>query len=238
MRAGWKSGIDMFRQTELWRSTDHGLNWDFSGVRWTFDGSSGFFCPTFCQFGRDYQGGGQFVYIYAPEVTSSVSEPWNVQKPGRICLLRCKRHLLEDINNYQYFSGLSENGRPIWTSEINDRNPVFKDVRNGVMRTSVLYNPGIKRFLLITQHVSRHHSENGHIGIYEAPSPWGPWKSVLFADPWSLGLQEVDQKRKTVYWNVSSKWLSSDGRRFVLVYTGPGSDQWGTVEGEFTIAQK
>jgi hypothetical protein len=103
------------------------------------------------------------------------------------------------------------------------------------MRTSVTYNRGIGRYILITQQVSRKHDENGHIGIYEASKPWGTWKTILFADPWSIGLNKVDQKKKTVYWNISSKWLSLDGKRFMLVYTGPSSDQWGTVEGAFTI---
>ena len=234
LRAGWRSGTDMFRQTELWKSTDHGLTWVYGDVRWTFDGSEGFFCPTFCQFGKDYDGGGDYVYVYAPQVTQSVSsDPWNVQRPGRISLIRCKKQDLEDIKRYQYFTGLSEDGSPVWSENISDRKAVFTDDRNGVMRTSIIYNSGIGRYILITQQVSRKYDENGHIGIYEAPKPWGPWKTVLFANPWHIGLHQVDQKKKTVYWNIASKWLSTDGKRFVLVYTGPDSDQWGTVEGVF-----
>ena len=236
LRAGWKSGIDMFRQTELWKSIDHGLTWTYQGVRWTFDGSEGFFCPTFCQFGKDYDGGGEYVYIYVPEVTRSVSSDlWNVQKPGKISLMRCKKQKLEDIGEYEYFAGLNNNGHPTWSGSMNDRKAVFRDSRNGVMRTSVIYNKGIGRYILITQQVSRKHGENGHIGIYEASKPWGEWKTVLFANPWCIGLHQADQKKKTVYWNISSKWLSVDGKEFTLVYTGPGSDQWGTVEGTFTI---
>ena len=238
-RAGWKSGIDMFKQTELWKSTDHGLNWTYAGVRWVSDGSDGFFCPTFCQFGRDYDGGGEYVYIYAPEVTQSVSnDPWNVQKPGRISLIRCKKHELEDIGKYQYFSGLDANGSPAWSDDISDRKPVFRDDQNGVMRTSVSYNKGLGRYFLITQQVSRKHDKNGRIGIYETSKPWGQWKTLLFANPWSIDLNQIDGQKKTVYWNFSNKWLSLDGKQFVLVYTGPSSDQWGTVEGTFAIDHK
>ncbi|MHC4580301.1 MAG: hypothetical protein ACYS14_02520, partial [Planctomycetota bacterium] len=99
-------------------------------------------------------------------------------------------------------------------------------------------NRGIGRYILITQQVSRKYGENGHIGIYEAPKPWGPWRTILFANPWHIGLHQVDQKKKTVYWNIASKWLSTDGKRFVLVYTGPGSDQWGTVEGVFVTGSR
>jgi hypothetical protein len=225
----------MFKQTEVWRSTDHGLNWSYTGVRWTFDDSKGFFCPTFCQFGRDYDGGGEYVYIYAPERTQSVSSDlWNVQRPGKISLIRCKKQELEDISKYQYFAGFNKDGNPEWSDNVSGRKPVFRDDQNGVMRTSVIYNKGIGRYILITQQVSRKYDEGGHIGIYEAPKPWGQWKTVLFANPWSIGLNQVDQKKKTVYWNLSSKWLSLDGKQFVLVYTGPSSDQWGTVECTFT----
>ncbi|HJX09710.1 MAG TPA: hypothetical protein VJ733_04340 [Candidatus Binatia bacterium] len=47
------------------------------------------------------------------------------------------------------------------------------------------------------------------------------------------GIQAADSQSKTVFWNFSSKWMSPDGRKFVMVYTGKGSDEWGTVEGTF-----
>ena len=227
----------MFQQTELWRSSNHGLNWEFTGVRWTFDGSSGFFCPTFCQFGKDHKGAGEYVYIYAPEVTSSVSsDPWNVQKPGRMSLIRCRLDDLEDTSKYQYFAGLNWDLNPAWSNDFDEREPVFSDEENGVMRTSVIHNRGLGRYILITQQVSRKYDEDGHIGIYESLHPWGEWKTVLFESPWRIGLQRVDEQSKTVYWNISAKWLTADGKRFVLVFTGPGSDQWGTVGGSFIVS--
>jgi hypothetical protein len=85
---------------------------------------------------------------------------------------------------------------------------------------------------LATQQVSRFQSSNGHIGVYDAPEPWGPWTTVLLANTWTLGLQNGS---KTVFWNFSNKWLSTDGKSFVMVYTGPGSDSWGSVEGTFEV---
>ncbi len=70
----------------------------------------------------------------------------------------------------------------------------------------------------------------------EAPKPWGPWKTILFADPWSIGLNQVDQKKKTVYWNFSSKWLSADGTHFSLVFTGrKENDSWNVLRGVFIL---
>jgi hypothetical protein len=103
------------------------------------------------------------------------------------------------------------------------------------MRTSVSYNAGLGRYMLTTQQVNRFKTDDYHIGIYEAPEPWGPWRTVLFNNPLNVG-PGLNKSDKTVYWNFSNKWLSSDGKEFVMVYTGPGRDQWGTVEGRFVTS--
>ena len=238
-RNGTGSAGGAFKQTELYQSTDRGRSWAFAGVRWTdanFTGSKGFFSPTFLQFGRDYSGArDEFVYVYAPEETDSVGpSEWNVQNPGRIALLRVPRRTLTQQDAYEYFSGFDTRGGPVWSSEINRRVPVFEDPINGVMRTSVNYNAGLKRYVLITQQVNVLRDHDYHIGIYEAPEPWGPWRTILFANAERTG-PGLNTGSKTVYWNFSNKWSSPDGRHFVLVYTGPGADQWGTVEGAFII---
>ncbi|WP_308366780.1 MULTISPECIES: hypothetical protein [unclassified Microbulbifer] len=56
-----------------------------------------------------------------------------------------------------------------------------------MMRTSVTFNAGLGRYLLITQQGTQ--ERGGFIGIYESEAPWGPWAKVLFEDPWELGLQ-------------------------------------------------
>ena len=137
---------------------------------------------------------------------------------------------------YRFFTGFNGN-TPAWSTDPDQRTPVFSDPANGVMRTSVSYNPGIGRYLLITQQVSRLKSADGHIGIYDAPEPWGPWTTVLFDNAWDVGTnRKLQNESKTVYWNFSNKWLSQDGKDFVLVYTGDGEDNWGTVQGSFTVS--
>ena len=78
--------------------------------------------------------------------------------------------------------------------------------------------------------MSRWDIRNGHIGIYEAPEPWGPWKTALCANAWRIGKHgRLQHGYKSVFWNFSNKWLGEDGRDFVMVYTGPSHDQWGTL---------
>ncbi|MBU1191598.1 MAG: DUF4185 domain-containing protein [Gammaproteobacteria bacterium] len=237
LRAGSSSNSSAFQRTELFKSTDKGKSWSATGVIWAnkdFTGSDGFFSPSFLQFGKDYAGArDEFVYIYAPEETISVDEDaWNVQVPGKIALIRVPKVSMTDKNTYEYFTGLDVGGNALWASDINSRAPVFEDPVNGVMRTSVSYNPGLGRYLLITQQVNRFRNSDFHIGVYEAPDPWGPWQTVLFGNAELTG-PGLNTGSKSVYWNFSNKWLSPDGKNFVMVYTGPGPDEWGTVEGAF-----
>ena len=227
-------GSDHFLYTkqELYRSKNYGSSWSSTGV--IFDQNSfsdfGFFTPTFLQFGKDYANARDgYVYIYAPEIKNDTN--WNVQKPGEITLMRVPKNQLEKKSKYEFFAGFDSDGNPKWSANGNQRKSVFEDAANGVMRTSVSYNAGLKRYFLITQHVDRYKSNGAYMGIYEAPEPWGPWNTVLFGDPFQLGLQSDKGQRKTVYWNFSNKWLSKNGKDFVLVYTD--ADEWATVEGSF-----
>ena len=234
-RNGDSSTNSAFEQTELYKSTNHAKTFQFTGVRYTpddFPNSKGIFSPTFLQFGQDYQGArDNYVYTFAPETMDETN--WEVQKPGEILLMRVPKQEIEDQSKYEYFAGL-QGQTPTWTNDITDRAPVFVDVQNGVMRTSVIYNAGLDRYLLITQQVSRKQTTNYHIGIYDAPEPWGPWTTVFFGNPKNDIPGSLNTGSKTVFWNFSSKWMSADGKQFVMVYTGDGSDNWGSVEGHFS----
>jgi hypothetical protein len=69
------------------------------------------------------------------------------------------------------------------------------------------YNPGLKRYLLTVAH-SRVGLPSSHkMGIFEAPAPWGPWRTVSYVDNflgmrggWFLGL------------HFPIKWQSADGK--------------------------
>lgn len=232
--AGGYEGSE-FEYQELYRTTDHFESLEPAGVRfdakdYPADSESRMYAPTFCQFGKGYAGArDDYVYIYAPENHQDI---WEVQRPGEISLMRVPKAQLANEDAYAYFAGLDQEDAPRWSDAIGDREPVFRDAVNGVMRTSVSYNPGLKRYFLITQQVSRFKKKNGHIGIYEAPQPWGPWRTVLFENCWETGLHEG---YKTVFWNFSNKWLGPEGRHFVLIYTGPGPDNFGTIEGELAV---
>jgi len=228
-----ENGSICYMNQELYKSSDYGKHWC---LLYGWYNSPGFFCPTFLQAGRDYgDSPDSYLYVYLPERTETIDSPidnlWNVQLPGRILLMRCHEDSLDSKSNWNYYAG-----RGKWSSDKTQHKAIFTDHKKGIMRTSVIYNTGLKRYILTTQHISRFGNENGHIGIYESRYPWGPWRTVLLKNAWDTGIQVKDKKYKTVYWNFSPKWMSQDGKRFVMVYTGTGSDEWGTVEGTFVTA--
>jgi hypothetical protein len=214
------SGLDYQR---LYKSTNHGASWTDTGVEWTYTTHQmGLFA--FLQFGKAYQGArDSYVYVYATHIQSY---SWGTQKPGELFLLRVPKAQIETQSAYQFFKGLDSGGNPLWGT-LAERQPVFTDPE-GVMRNSAIYDPGLGRYLLVTNHTQ---NNGGNIAIFDAPEPWGPWTTVLYANGWPPG-GEVE--RNVFFANFSPKWWSNGGKQFVFVFTGKSTnDSFNSVEGTF-----
>lgn len=234
-RDGDASSPGYFKFVELWRSDDFGAKWRFTGVRFSKSGGDfppgdeGFFAPAFCQFGKAYAGArDEYVYIYAPDSIDPTH--WNVRVPGRINLIRVPRSRIEMKEAYEFFAGTDAAFRPRWTKSMAGRQPVWEDRVNGTHRIAVSYNQGLKRYLLTTIHDKR---EEGWMAIYDAPEPWGPWTLAhCERNPERWG----STVRGPIIYTFVNKWLSSDGKRFVIVHTK--NDSWATIEGRFLVADR
>ena len=134
------------------------------------------------------------------------------QGPGRIVLMRAPRDRLMDRAAYEFFVGTGATGSARWTPEVAERAPLFKDP-NGTALVSAAHNPGLRRYLLATQHAPK---GQGNIGVFDAPTPWGPWTTVLYEDGW--GAERF--RAGGFFWSFAPGWWSDDGRVFVLVFTG------------------
>lgn len=184
------------------------------------EGDAGLFAPAFCQFGRAYAGArDRYVYICAPDTVDPTH--WRVRLPGRINLFRVDRAHIEEKAAYEFFAGLDAEGRPRWTGRVADRRPVWRDDVHGTHRIAVSYNPGLRRYLLTTIAIDR----TGWMSVYDAPEPWGPWTHVQTEhNPERWG-------RLTILFTFVNKWLSADGRDFVIVHTR--NDHWASIPGRF-----
>jgi hypothetical protein len=105
---------------------------------------------------------------------------------------------------------------------------------DGVMRSSALYNAGLDRYLMVTNHTARN---EGNLAIWEAPAPWGPWSVVLKESSWPEEDPDApasgDLARSFAFGSFSPKWMSADGTGCVFVWFRP--DRWNSVACEFTV---
>ena len=213
-----------YKYSKLFFSENHGETWNQSAVE--FNKNDGILHPTFLQCGKDFNTSpSEYVYIYAIKIKNH--KKLMVQKPGEIVLIRVNLENLRNQNEYSYFSGINSSGNPIWAGSLENSKPVFFD-KNGIgWNCSSIYIKDLDRVILVTEHDK---SFKGNIGIFEAKNPWGPWHTIHYAS--RFGSPDIEPS--TFFWNFSSKWLSDNGKSFVLIFSGiKENDSWNSVEGNF-----
>jgi hypothetical protein len=225
------SGIKSYTETRLLQSTNKGASWSKSS--WDLhDTSSTMIMPTILNFGKDYAGARDgYVYHYFIRKQSS-SDSLAVHKPGAIDLARVPKSQMMDLSAYRYFAGLDASKNPKWTASAANRKPVFQDPNGVGWCMSAVYNAGLKRYVIATEHTQ---SGNGNLGLFDAPNPWGPWTTVAYrhkSNGTQFGAGKIEPS--TFFWNFSNKWTSADGKKFVMVFSGVDSnDAWNSVSGAF-----
>jgi len=224
---GWDAAIE----TTVATSYDHAATWTRTGIflSWT----DGFCSPGFLNFGKDNAGArDNYVYIYGLDCSNGSSGPYT-----KISLARVPKDKINDRSFYTFYAGQDSAGNPIWAGSPSSRAPVFVNPNSMVTTPfsapSVIYNAGINRYLLVVTHGTAA-SPAGGLGIYDGPSPWGPWTTAYYADNWN-GSSHM------FYANIPTKWISSDGKTFYLIFTGYNpdviaQDAYQHIQGTITLA--
>lgn len=233
-------------EVRLYRSDDHGRHW--TGAKWMLFAEDGVMLPTFIQFGKDYAGAPSrcvYAYFIQPRDTSD----FVVQTPGVIYLARCPRDRLMEREAWEFWRDGLDDGAA-WTTDIARKRAVFADACNGTGWTvSAMHHSTLNRYLVMTEHGR---SLSGNLGMFDAPTPWGPWTTVAYLDHRAgeyFGA-EKELEMTTFFWNIPTRWLDNDA--FTLVFTGvnsrgnddptnkrgtgDGNDSWNTVRGRFVRA--
>lgn len=201
-------------QALIW-SEDRGATWKEASWQWP-KGEGNFKANTFLQFGKDYAGArDDYVYFYGRNETPSA-------KGTNGYMGRVQRTKLQSRDAYEFFAGLDAEGKPTWSPDVNERKPHFTDP-NCVEGIQVVYDPGIKRYLL-----TAHRGDQGTLGVFDAPEPWGPWTTVGYYDNW-LELKGTGIKRQMLYINIATKWIPDDGKTLWVIFTG-GQDRFKLVK--------
>ncbi len=241
-----ESGASGYAESRFFYSRDRGQSWTQTG---NYLNGYDFYHPTFLQFGKNHAGpNGGYVYLYGIEVQDGGQ--LTVHKPGRIYLARQKlsdyflpitsapsdqQHLFgPDGNGFhlEYYTGKDTSGQPLW-GERSDKVPVFEDSNGVGWNLSASYNAGTQRYILMTEHDQ---TFVGKLGVFEAPTPWGPWKTVAYYDAWADQTGATgDEGQEGFFWNIANKW--SNGTNFSMVFTGTGGDDsFNKLDGSFMLA--
>jgi len=179
-------------------SEDHGKTWSY-GFRFR----TSFGCPTFLNFGRNYEDArDDYVYVYSQD------GPGAYESYDGIVLARVPKSRIRDREAYEFFKGMDDEGKPLWTDDIEARAHVFA-FHGNCQRLDVVYNPGIGRYLMALGFNHR-----GGWGLFDAPEPWGPWTTAFYTDRWDCG--------DTHSYRLPTKWIVGEGREMYLLFSGRG----------------
>jgi CubicO group peptidase (beta-lactamase class C family) len=191
--------------SQLAWSSDRGRTWTWGDWKLT----TSFGCPTFLNFGKNYAGArDSYVYVYSHDSASAYTVA------DRMVLARVPKDKIRSREDYEYFSQLTPDGRPIWAKDIEQRGGVFEN-RGKCYRSSISFNAALKRYLWCQSGPGKDSRFAGGFGIYDAPEPWGPWTTVYVTDAWDVGPGETN--------SFPTKWMSADGKTLHLVFSGDDS---------------
>jgi hypothetical protein len=198
---------DDHRNARLAWSTDRGRTFEWAD--WAFTETFG--APAFVQFGPGYAGA-RDDHVY---VVSQANDDAYEFSPDLV-LARVPRDAVPDRDAWEFFAGHGDDG-PSWSADVADRRPVFHDP-NGTQRVAMTYDAGLDRYLLTSGHeVAPQVGPHGTgFGLFEAPEPWGPWRTVHYDHDFVGGNGENEG---AYHYRFPAKWVRDDGEAAWLVYS-------------------
>jgi len=221
-------------QDAPWPDVDHQLAWSrdsgatWSRADWVFAKGVGHFQPArFLNFGRNYTGVPAhldgFVYLYGPK------QPRAAGQETDLFLARVPKPRLAERAAYEYFAGRGAGGQPQWSADSRRLQPIFTDP-HGVTAPSVVWNPGLHRFLLTSFHMGP-----GQLGLFDGPEPWGPWTTVAYYEDWG----QMGTAGEGLTCDFPAKWMSPDGRTLWSIFSayGAGAKQGVAAHDRFNLVQ-
>jgi hypothetical protein len=185
-------------------SADHAKTWTWAD--WKLD--AGFGCPTFVNYGRNYQGAvDDSVYTFSPDAEDAYTPA------DRMVMARVPKDRIRERQAYEFFERLDDAGEPRWTGDVTRRGTMFER-KGGCYRSNVTWNAPLKRYLWTMTLPGEARLPKG-LAVFESTRPWGPWAVVQDANPWDVEAGDSAC--------IPAKWLSADGRSGYLVFAGGDS---------------
>lgn len=212
-----KVGFNSAPAASIAKSTDHGLTWHWDATAPMFGGPGNeplFTTVFFLDFGKNsVHAIDKYVYAYG------LDHNWRSQQA--LYLGRVPASRIQTRSAWEFYAGRNGDGAPVWSADIREKQPVLLDTRvvtpadggpkcpatdSVIAQGGVVYDKPLKRYLFSSWSCSTHE-------IYEATSPWGPWKHVFSH---SFGATLTTYNRGQYGTSVPSKFISADGRKLLL----------------------
>jgi hypothetical protein len=125
---------------------------------------------------------------------------------------------------FEYFAGTAWlSRRPRWSTDEKRAVAVFAD-RNHVEGPSAVYDAPLRCYLLTLGHYVSGNDEDssaGQVGLFSAPTPWGPWSTLGYYENWGDLRHETTGDYLSL--RIPSKWISKDGKTVWAVFSGLNS---------------
>jgi len=208
-------------------SSDSGKTWTLGHERIFRYAPPGFRVRGILQYGKDYAGApDDYLYIY-----------FGFNRHPDIYLARVRKDDIFDGDAYEWYAYTKPDGSAAWTDSFHRKSVVFHDDNGYLWHVGVSYNAGLKRYLLTKPHFDKHDNRDhiladiAGLGIFEAPTPWGPWSTVFYQDDF------LDGHVKFSFF-IPTKFISSDGKSFWLAFSGwPEYDNVNFIKGRLIVGR-
>lgn len=207
--------------SSLAHSEDYGETWTEYGWNWNRDNVGDWYPFGFVHFGKA-NAGAVDSYLYL--VGGAMSDDQN------LFLARVSTASIGTQESYEWYTSVDPSS-PAWGTWANAQ-PIFSDVNNAYTG-GICYFPVIKRYIMAASHGNGNpgNLEIQKLGVFDAPAPWGPWRTAYYANTWlSLGSTYALQ------YNIIQKWTSADNSEIYMSFSSTGSlDSWNLVKGTLTL---
>ena len=126
---------------------------------------------------------------------------------------------MNDPNAYEFFAGHNSSGEAIWSSDFKDIRPLL-EWKDNMGCVTVTYNHPLKKYLMaVTDGGNTCAKMNTY--ILEADAITGPWKLVTYLK---------DFGEQAYFVNFPSKFISENGRKLWMCYSGNFANGWNGTE--------
>ncbi len=201
---------------KLLSSTNYGQSWTDSGQSWPV--ATGNFMPeSFVQHGKGDEGGNAtYLYILGEKCGT----------PNAAYLARAPKASVTVKTTWQYFTGTTTS--PSWGSW-NSATAVFYDAGAKWSVGKMQYFPVIGKYIY-----TQTRGEIQKLGMYEADSPWGPWKTIYINDTWGgYGATEG------LWYSIIPSSIREDNKTFYMTFSGFPTpinwDNYNLIKGTFVL---